>query len=424
MRCHQLSCFPWILFVALGTPLAASSADEPKPTNVKRQDDYKSLIDKSLETAGPHGNLDATSRHFGILKAVDPQRQRVTLLVDGDKEPKQWSVRPGAELWCAGWWGRLDQFTVGDRVWIWLDTDSSKQPVSVALLCDELSEQDLYAPVQIKAMNISDPEGGTVTLESTRGKKPTVRTVKLSTAQVYRDNAQVPHDSLKVGELVHVQTTGEDARLILDSAAFEKRRSAQKAELAKRWANEGLPGTLIFSHPERREFELLLDHEAIHWGRSLKEGDKVALQAANSPAAEVRQLRPWRERTQILLRIDGSEPLALPVGQRVSLRLAAAPSAIDYGKLPTSLGKSNSKTERVEWLAASVYCPCMMHDECAGHFFTLAACNSGDKTPCGTAKSIRADVAEMIDKGHTDRQIFEELVKQRGTNLVRPHMSP
>jgi hypothetical protein len=92
--------------------------------------------------------------------------------------------------------------------------------------------------------------------------------------------------------------------------------------------------------------------------------------------------------------------------------------------LPAGLGQSRSKSERVEWLVSSVYCPCMMHDGCAGHFFTLAACNSGPSDPCGTAKRIRAEVAERIDKGQTDRQIVEALLKGHGPKLQRPHMSP
>jgi hypothetical protein len=54
----------------------------------------------------------------------------------------------------------------------------------------------------------------------------------------------------------------------------------------------------------------------------------------------------------------------------------------------------------------------------------LAACNSGPDNPCGLAKRTRAEIAEMIDKGQTDRQIFEELLKARGPKLLRPHMSP
>jgi hypothetical protein len=48
-----------------------------------------------------------------------------------------------------------------------------------------------------------------------------VRTVKLANAGVFRGDARAGHDSLKVGETVHVQTTGGEERRILDHAAFE-----------------------------------------------------------------------------------------------------------------------------------------------------------------------------------------------------------
>jgi hypothetical protein len=37
---------------------------------------------------------------------------------------------------------------------------------------------------------------------------------------------------------------------------------------------------------------------------------------------------------------------------------------------------------------------------------------------------MRRLVAEKIDRGLTDRQIYEELSKQYGTNLLRPHLVP
>ena len=123
-----------------------------------------------------------------------------------------------------------------------------------------------------------------------------MRTVKLANADLIRGEAKAGHDSLQVGETVHVQTAGGSARLILDPAAFERRREAQKVALRKRWADEGLPGTLVFAHPERREVELMLDHEAMRWGRSLKAGDRVTLRAASPVEAVVRQLRPWLPR--------------------------------------------------------------------------------------------------------------------------------
>jgi hypothetical protein len=186
-----------------------------------------------------------------------------------------------------------------------------------------------------------------------------------------------------------------------------------------------LPGTLIFSHPDRSQVELMLDHEAIRWGRSLKVGDSVTLQGEEPTAAVVRQLQPWRERTQVLLAVEASDQSRFKAGQRVLLRMAAPPVEIENDALPTGLGiLSRSKPDRVEWLAASVYCPCMMHDECAGHFFTLTACNAGADNPCGMAKRMREEFGEMIERGRTDEQIIGELLKAHGPKLLRPHMMP
>ena len=43
-----------------------------------------------------------------------------------------------------GWWGRLEQFKPGDRVWVWLKLDRKKNPVSVVMLADEASEHDMH----------------------------------------------------------------------------------------------------------------------------------------------------------------------------------------------------------------------------------------------------------------------------------------
>jgi hypothetical protein len=38
--------------------------------------------------------------------------------------------------------------------------------------------------------------------------------------------------------------------------------------------------------------------------------------------------------------------------------------------------------------------------------------------------AMRRSVAEMIDKGMTDRQIYEDLLKTHGPDLVKPHLLP
>jgi hypothetical protein len=38
------------------------------------------------------------------------------------------------------------------------------------------------------------------------------------------------------------------------------------------------------------------------------------------------------------------------------------------------------------------------------------------------AKPIREENAEMIDRGHADRRLLEEILKERGPKLLPPHM--
>lgn len=389
---------------------------------IAAESDYKPLSANSTDTAGPHGNLDQTARRFAILRAADPLHGRLTLMIEGETKTKEWSLAPGAEVWFSGEWGRLDQFTVGDRVWVWFNRDRDKQFDRIVWLADELSEQDLYEPLEVKAV---DQGADTATFASNREKKPTSRTIPLTGATFHRNNAEAPLTSLKTGEKLYLQTTGDCARLLLDAATFEKRKAAQREVLRQRWANEGLPGTLIFSYPQRHEVEVMIDHEGSSWSRTLKEGDRVTLCCGNSTAAQIKRLRPWRERTQILIGIDdGSvEPAGVAVGQRVSLRFAAVPVEVDAER-PTGLGKSTARSERVEWIMSSVYCTCGMHDGCAGHVFTLAACDAGQGHTCGLARGTREKIAELIDAGQTDRQIFEAFRGERGPNFVRPHMLP
>src|SRR5262249_52652410 len=114
---------------------------------------------------------------------------------------------------------------------------------------------------------------------------------------------------------------------------------------------------------------------------------------------------------------------AMAVGEQAFLRLAAPPPADDQMTAP-GLGKSQVKAERIDWLMSGIYCTCGMHDECAGHIYTLGACNPGPTEPCGVAQATRAQLSSWIDEGRTDRQIFDALLKERGRNLLRPHMKP
>jgi hypothetical protein len=381
--------------------------------------DPKPAADKVKEVAGTAEFLRSVPKRFATLTGVDPARHRVTLLIDGEGLPKEWALNPEAEVKYAGWWGRLDQFTPGDRVWVWFETNRNKQPVAVSMLADELSEQDTHGP----GVTVQARGAGAVTVRPVKGKE---RVLQAAAADVYRGREKVTKDKaldgLRAGEKVYVQSAGDRARLILDPAAFEARRADQKAALRQRWVKEGLPGTVVFLHRFSGEMEFMLDHEAQRWGRSLKPGEQVTLRTATPITAVVRQVRPWRERTQVRLVVAAPDLGDLTLGQRVNLRMPPPTAEIDSARLPPDLDRPRSKEERVEWFLASIYCTCGVDgDVCTGHFYTLASCNPNG---CGMPNHMRRKVAERIEKGLTDRQIFEELLKQYGPDLLRPHLLP
>src|SRR5579883_547124 len=82
----------------------------------------KSLAQKTREIAGTAEFLRAVPKRYALLTGVDAPRRRVTLLIEGEGLAKEWTVAADAEVKVAGWWGRLDQLTRGDRVWVWFQT--------------------------------------------------------------------------------------------------------------------------------------------------------------------------------------------------------------------------------------------------------------------------------------------------------------
>jgi hypothetical protein len=168
--------------------------------------------------------------------------------------------------------------------------------------------------------------------------------------------------------------------------------------------------------------EFMLDHEAIRWGRSLKPGDKVTLQPAAAVAAVVKQVRPWRERTQLLLVVNAFDQADWSPGLRLGLKMTEPPAAVDAAELPPDLDRPRSRQERIDWFLATIYCTCKVKgDTCTGHFYTLASCNPN---ACGMPNIMRKRIAEKIDRGLTDKQVLEELLKEQGPDLLRPHLLP
>jgi hypothetical protein len=383
-----------LIAAALGIvlPLAALHAAEPKPA-----------ADKIKEIAGTAEFLRAIPKHFAALQAADPARRRVTLLIEGEKEPKEWELTPDAEVKVLGWWGRLEQFVPGDRVWAWFAFDRQKKPTAVLMLADEISAQDIHGQP-----DTLEREGdGRVTLKPAKGPNRTLT----ATAGV-----------APPGSKVYVQSAGDRARTLLTAAGFEEHRARQKAWLRQRWLDEGLPGTVSFVHRLSGEMELMLDHEAMRWGRSLKTGDSVTLAASPPVPAVVRDVRPWRERTQVRLVAGAADLGEFTNGQRTHLKMPAPPAEVESSVYPPDADRPRSKAERVEWVLASVYCTCgVPNDTCTGHFYTLASCNPNG---CGMPGATRQKLAGLIDQGLTDKQIFDVLLRERGKGLLRPHLLP
>jgi hypothetical protein len=395
-----------LLSAVLGFLLLAwtAAAAEPKP-----------IEDKVKEVAGTAEFLRSVPKHFATLKGIDRARRRVTLQLDGEAEPKAWPLADDAEVKRAGWWARLDQMRVGDRVWVWLQLDRVGQPVAVSMLCDELSEQDIHGP----GVPVTSAAPGRLVLKPSRGGGSNLGT---EGAEFYRGKDKAPLASVRPGEKLYVQSGGGRARLVLDPAAFEARRAEQKAALRQRWLDEGLPGTVTFLHPFSGEMELVLDHEAMGWGRALRPGDQVTIRAEPSIPAVVKWVKPWRERTQLRLVVRGADQADLSLGRRVQVRVPAPPPEVEAAALPPDLDRPRGKEERVEWFLASIYCTCKVPgDGCTGHFYTLASCNVNG---CGMPNHMRKVIAAKIDKGMTDRQILEELLKEQGPGLLKPHLMP
>ena len=369
----------------------------------------KPLADKVKEIAGSAEFLRSVPKHFARLEAADAGRRQVRLLIEGERLAKVWPLTEDAEIKVHGWWGRLDQFQGGDRVWAWFKLDRRKQPVAVMMLADELSQQDIHGA----GVTLAARTAGRLTLKPVKGAD---LSLTLSAAGLGEGAEKIP-----LGQKVYVQSAGGKVRLLFDGAAFEAARSRQKETLARRWEVEGLPGTVTFLHVSG-EADFMLDHEAMRWGRSLKPGDRVALQADPPIAALVKNVRPWRERTQVRLVAHGGDLADLKVGDRLRLKMTVPPREVSEAALPADVDRPRGRDERIEWFLASIYCTCPVQgDRCTGMFYTLASCNPNG---CGMPNAMRKNLARKIDRGLTDRQIFEEMLKTYGPPLVRPHLLP
>lgn len=119
---------------------------------------------------------------------------------------------------------------------------------------------------------------------------------------------------------------------------------------------------------------------------------------------------------------SGVDQASLTPSQRVMVKVPEPPKEVQASELPTDIGRLEDKEARVDWFLASTYCTCKVKgDRCTGMFYSLASCNIN---ACGMPNKIRRLVSNMIEERMTDKQIFESLLKQRGKQLLKPHLLP
>ena len=259
--------------------LALSGCAQPHTTHSGRLNGSAALPRASAgeEVHGKADVLRDVPKRFATYLGFDPSTRQVKLHLEEEPEPSNWTVLPDAEIKVQGWWGRLDQLHLGDRVWVWFAIDRRKTSTGILLLADEISEQDLHnVPSTIESV---DPKQRTITIRSSRGDR---RVLSFATdihvnRMAHRfeiGRTGQPAYRGKLGDSAFVQTAGGTIRLLMTADSLDRARQEQKAALRERWRKEGLPGTVTFLHPLGGEMEVMLDHEAIRWGRHLRTGDR------------------------------------------------------------------------------------------------------------------------------------------------------
>lgn len=367
--------------------------DSAKPDPIEKE--RTSLLRHSLK---PHAT------YLGIDKAGGE-----ALLKLEDGTTKAWAIDPGAEIRIRGFWGATEDLTPGERVWVWARTDREKKVRAVIMIADELSEQDIHqVPWTLVAHDAA--ARSIVVRRKLDGKTDQTRTLKVPAT------ATVP----AAQTTVYVQTAGEEVVRVATAEELSMLKEAQKARLEERWRKTGLPGTITGLHLLSGEIEITLDHEAMRWGRSLKPGDPVTLNFDKPVQATTLEVRPWYERTRITLVSIGRDLADAAIGRRIRVSIKEPPAELLKSPIPLDADRPREPSARAEWMLASTYCSCSVAgDVCTGMFYTLAACNT---MTCGMPNRVRSFVRPLFDKGMTDRQIFEQMEKEFGLSLWKPHL--
>ena len=267
------------------------------------------------------------------------------------------------------------------------------------MIADEPSEQDIHGNM----LEVKGVEGPRVTFNT---KKQPDRTLGWTIGE------PLP----KVGDKLFVQSAGTQVRWARRPSKFEEKRTAQQADLRKRWESEGLPGTISIQHTFSGELEVLIDHEGMTAGRGRSaRGDTVHIQAEPPIKAVVKSVAPWRERTQFRLVVGELAAADLKPGERVSVQDDAAaaddvPRGLPPGHRPAADERRTRRVVPREHLLHLQGSRRHLH----GPLLHLASCNPNG---CAAPNETRRQVREMIDKGLADREIWDGLLpRERATD--------
>ncbi len=349
MKISILTILPFVS----GLPALAQDKKPPKdPTDPKQI-----VLDRS-------SFLRTAVKAYAVYLGSDPAKGELVMRKEGEAEGKAFAIDPDAEVRVRGYWGGLGDLVPGDRVWTWTRVGPDGKPRALIMVADEISEQDIH---QIPWELVSaDPEKREVAIRRTLDRKnEQTRTLKAAAAlglaregedAVFRGGENpIP---VKPGGLVFVRTTGPELLEVARPEDLAAIREAQKARLEERWRKEGLPGTIGAFHPLTGELEVVLDHEAIRWGRSLKPNDRVRILQEKPIHAAVLEMRPWNERTRVTMAVSGRELADLAPGRRVRLGIEEPSAEARASKIPPDAGRLKDASARAEWFLASTYCTC------------------------------------------------------------------
>lgn len=325
-------------------PLLAAVQDKKPPKDPT--DPKQIVLDRS-------SFLRTAVKAYAVFLGADRAKGEVVLRKEGETEEKTFAIDPDAELRVNGFWGGFEDFVKGDRVWTWTRLDRESKPRAIIMIADEISEQDIHQiPYFLGSVDVEKRE--VVVRRKLDGKNEQSRTLKAHASMALSEDVFAKPESL-----VYVRTTGPELLAATDQAGVAALKEAQKARLEERWRKDGLPGTIGAFHPLVGEVEIVLDHEAIRWGRSIKVNDAVRLVLEKPVHGAVLEVRPWNERTRVMLAVNGRELASdLGPGRRVRLGIPEPAAEVRASKIPPDAGRLKDASARAEWFLASTYCTC------------------------------------------------------------------